>query len=486
MQDASIASLLDAAVAAHKAGDYFQAEDLYRQVLNEDPDSLAALQYLATLSLNVEQPSIAIPLLKKAISIDGNNPYLLYNLGLAFQQDRDLESAIHYYKLTLALNPDFALAHNNLGVAYQHRGDLTLANAHLERSFTSLPNCVDAYYNFAQSHKFSMQDNLLIEKIEAIYQSRAYNKDEAIKLNFTLGKIYSDLNAYKQAFIHYEKGNSLKDPGFNTAQFSQYIDQIIENYSPSIIRSLDKIPSSSKRRFVFILGMPRSGTTLFEQILASHHMVQSAGESGFVGDIIDELSLLLKSDYSYPQCVKDLTPEKLQKISTSLHNQIDNLPYSGDIITDKSPINFLHVGLILLLFPKSIVIQTNRNPIDTCLSCYFHNFDRQHQYSYNLRNLAFFYNEYSRLMSYWRSLFSDKIIEVSYEKLVNNQEEETKKLIEACDLPWDEQCLRFNESDTVVSSASKWQIRQPMYQTSVEKWRHYEAYISDLIENLGT
>ena len=470
MQDASTENLLNTAMTAHKSGDYFQAEAIYREILDIEPECLQALHSLASLSLTLEQPSIAIPLLKKAISLDGNNPNLLYNLGLAYQQYKDIDSAIYYYKLALALKPDFSLAHNNIGVAYQHLGLLKQANAHLEKALEFSPEYVDAYYNFSQSHKFTHKDQSKIKKIESLMKLNTDNTNRAIKLNFALGKIYDDLHIPEQSFYYYQLGNRLKNAGFNTGQFKQYIDNIIDMYSKDFIGFHRNIPISAQRRFVFIIGMPRSGTTLVEQIIASHSDVQSAGESGFVGDIIDDLSNLIQSEKTYPTCIQDITPEKLLHISTNLNTQIDNLPYSCDVITDKSPINFLHIGLMMLLFPKSIVVQTSRNPIDTCLSCYFQNFERQHQYSYDLKNLAFFYNQYSRLMSHWKSIFQDRIYEVFYENLVEKQEMETQKLIQACNLKWDETCLHFYESDTVVSSASKWQIRRPIYHTSVNKW----------------
>lgn len=484
MQDASNANLLNTAIIAHKSGDYFQAEAIYREILDNDPECVQALHSLASLSLTLEQPSIAIPLLKKAIALDGNNPNLLYNLGLAYQQYKDIESAIYYYKLALALKPDFSLAHNNIGVAYQHLGRLDHANAHLEKALEYSPEYVDAYYNFSQSHKFSFKDQPTIKKIESLINLNRDNIDGAIKLNFSLGKIYGDLKISEQSFHYYQQGNRLKNAKFNTSQFKQYINNIIHNYSKAFVESHRNIPISAQRRFIFVIGMPRSGTTLIEQILASHSNVQSAGESGFVGDIVDDLSNLIQSEKTYPACIQDITSDKLLHVSSSLNTQIDNLPYSCNVITDKSPINFLHIGLMMLLFPKSIVVQTSRNPIDTCLSCYFQNFERQHQYSYDLKNLAFFYNQYSHLMSHWKSIFQDRIYEVFYENLVKNQKEETQKLIEACHLEWDEKCLHFYESDTVVSSASKWQIRRPIYQSSVNKWKQYKSYIGELIDNL--
>ena len=484
MHETTTSNLLKSAISAHKEGNFVHAEELYREVISLSPNNLDALHYLALIFISTNQPEVSIPLLNKAVSINGNNPDILYNLALAHQKAENIKSAIHYYELAISLKPDFALAYNNIGVAYQHQGDLTRANQYLEKAFTIAPECTDAYYNFSQSHKFSNEDNIHIKKVEELLNDNKRNKNEEIKLNFSLGKIYDDLSKYKIAFKHYRKANELKNQGFEIEAFKKYVDQLIQCYSPTLLQSLHISPTSSSKSFIFIIGMPRSGTTLIEQIIASHPEVQDAGEVGFVGDIVDELPDLINSNNSYPACMQDIKAANISHISTSLLAMIENLELDCSVITDKSPVNFLHIGLIMMLFPDSKIINCNRNPIDTCLSCFFQNFDKQHQYSYNLKTLALFHNEYTRLMHHWKSLFSDRIYDIKYENMIENQEEESRKLILACDLKWDESCLSFYKSDSVVSTASKWQVRRPIYKTSVEKWKNYEPYIDELIENL--
>lgn len=484
MQDITT-NLLKTAVSAHKAGDFTHAEALYRQVIELTPNNLEALHYLALLFITTDQPHIAIPLLTKAVSVKGDNPDILYNLGLAYQKAEDIDSAIHYYKMTIALNPDYALAYNNLGVAYQHLGKLDQANNFLEKAFTLSPHCAEAYYNFSQSYKFNDKDKSYINKIENLLVSHHWDKNEEIKLNFSLGKIYNDLKEYDIAFKYYKTANELKYQDFNTDQFHLYIDQIIASYTPELIQQLrSKVLPSSFKRFIFIVGMPRSGTTLVEQIIASHPSVQSAGEIGFIGDIVDDLPQLIQSNDSYPQCIQSITAQDIISLSSKLNRLIENIQTPTNIITDKTPINTFHIGLIRLLFPNSKIIYCNRNPIDTCLSCYFQNFEKQHQYSYNLKTLAFFYNENKRLMAHWKSLFKDEIYDVSYEDVVNHQEDETRKLLSACDLDWDDTCLDFYKAETIVNSASKWQVRRPIYKTSIKKWEKYESHIQALRDNL--
>lgn len=487
MQDITTTNLLETAVAAHKESNYALAEDLYRQVISlstDNDDTLDALHYLALIYISTDQPQSAIPLLTKAVSVRGDNPEILYNLALAYQKAEDIKPAIQYYKLAIALKPDFALAYNNIGVAYQHLGELTKANANLRKAFEASPDCAEAYYNFSQSHKFSSRDDAYIKNLEQLLISRDWNKNEEIKLNFSLGKIYDDLSNYETAFKYYNKANSLKNNGFNTTQFKNYIDQLIVNYTPDLIKGLKTKLTATSKRFIFVVGMPRSGTTLVEQIIASHPTVQSAGEVGFIGEIVDELPELIHSADSYPTCIQAIKPKDITHISTAVNTQVSKFNHNFDVITDKSPINFLHLGLILLLFPDCKIIHCKRNPIDTTLSCFFQNFEKQHQYSYNMKTLALFYNEYARIMQHWQSLFPEQIYNISYENLVEQQLDESKKLLSACNLNWDDNCLSFYKSKSVVSTASKWQVRRPIYKTSVKKWKNYEKYIGDLTDNL--
>ena len=479
-----ISQILEQAIAAHKAGDLSNAEILYKQIIDLDPSNTCALHYLSVIFINIDRAEEAIPLLENAAINQASNPDLLYNLALAYQKIENIPEAIHYYKLVLALKPDFAMANNNIGVAYQHMGNLDVANMYLKKAFSIDPGCIEAYYNFAQSHHFTKSDQALIEEIELILSNATNNERDQIKLNFVLGKIYDNLKDYDTAFKYYSMANELKFHGFNMKAFSKYIDNVIQEYTHDKIKELEIPEQTNDLEFVFVVGMPRSSTTLVNQILSSHSNIQSVGENGFIGDIVDDLSELIHSDKTYPACLEDLRHETVANLTEKIRSLIQSMGLGTSIIVDKSPINFLHIGLILILFPNSKIVNCNRDPIDTCLSCFFQNFDKQHQYSYNLKSLAEFYNQYSRLMAHWRDLFSDRIFELRYESLVENQEETSKELIQYCELPWEDSCLSFYKSDTTVSTASKWQVRRPIYKTSIKKWKHYEPYIEELINNL--
>jgi len=482
--NSAVSNYLLQAETAKDKGDYQLAEQLYRQALTLDPDNVEILHRLALLMLVAEQYAVAIPLLSKSVSLQPENAYLYYNLGLAYQGHQDIDAAIHYYKIAIQKMPDFDLAHNNLGVAYQHMGDFSSANKHLKKAFLLNPDCIEAYFNFVQSHKFGKEDKNIVDIIShRLKENQLSNKDQA-KLHFSLGKIYDDLNQYEQAFLHYDKGNALKFQGFDSNQFEQYISNIIQVFDKNICKKLQSTFPDTQKRFVFIIGMPRSGSTLVEQIVANHPVVQSGGEIGFIGDIVDELPELLSSEMNYPECISSADKLLINAISLKVNAYINNLNYTYQVITDKSPVNFLHIGLILILFPNSLIIHTQRNPLDTCLSCYFQNFEKQHQYTYNLSTLGHFYRQYVRLMQHWKTLFPTQLFDIQYEELVEKQEENIKSLIKFIGLDWDEACLEFQNSSKHVTTASKWQIRQPIYRSSVGKAGHYQAYLGELIKAL--
>ncbi len=244
---------------------------------------------------------------------------------------------------------------------------------------------------------------------------------------------------------------------------------------------------SDSRKPIFILGMPRSGSTLIDQILTSHSRVSGAGE--FVG-IRSILGRFLKANREggpdYPYTLADVTVDQLEEISGEYLRLLVEQAGDADFITDKMPNNAFHIGLIHMMFPEATIIYTARNPLDICLSCFFQNFTAFHDFSFDLRSTGQFYREHARLMAFWREIFPGRLQTVEYEKLVNNQEKETHRLIEdICGLPWEERCLRFHQNKRAVNTASLWQVRQPMYQNSVSKWKKYAKHLEPLLEELG-
>jgi len=246
------------------------------------------------------------------------------------------------------------------------------------------------------------------------------------------------------------------------------------------------MPRASVRsdRPVFIVGMPRSGTSLIEQILASHPQVFGAGELTDIVRLPLSLHTMLGTERKYPQCLSLLTQDRIDTFAQHYLDKLASLSPDASRVIDKMPGNFMHLGFIELLFPDARIIHCMRDPLDTCLSCYFQDFSRSHPYSYDLENLGAFYNEYRKIMQHWRSVLSIPMYEIQYEELVADQEMKSRELVEFCGLEWDERCLNFHETKRYVGTASYDQVRQPMYKKSAGRWKNYENRIDVLKKSL--
>lgn len=317
----------------------------------------------------------------------------------------------------------------------------------------------------------------LIESMLA--ETDKHTVDTRWKLHIAVGRLYDDMKEYDRAFEHFQHGHQLKAGGFDPDAHRASISQLISCNNSEALARLPRAQMTSETP-VFIVGMPRSGTTLVEQILSSHPDIFGAGELTRIGDIAQRLPAALGSQSAYPLCLIDITGQVVDDAAREYLDYLQELSGGGARrVTDKLPGNFMHLGLIELLFPGARIIHCMRNPLDTCLSCYSQNFNG-HEYTHDLSHLGVFYREYQRLMQHWRSALRVPMLEVQYETLIEHTEQGSRRLIEFCGLPWDERCLRFYENERTVITASYDQVRRPIYKTSAERWRNYESYIGPL------
>jgi hypothetical protein len=231
--------------------------------------------------------------------------------------------------------------------------------------------------------------------------------------------------------------------------------------------------------------MPRSGTSLVEQILASHPQVFGAGELRNVGNLVSKMTPMLDAQQGFPRCTHKLTQHIANTLAQEYLGALDALSPDAVRVTDKMPHNFMYLGIINLLFPGARVIHCTRHPLDTCLSIYFQYFNASHAYAYDLEQIGTHYREYERLMAHWRQVLDIPMLEVSYEELVTSPEEMIPKLVEFCGLEWDPACLRFYEKKRFVNTASYDQVRQPLHPKSIGRWKHYEQSLGALKSVLG-
>ena len=298
--------------------------------------------------------------------------------------------------------------------------------------------------------------------------------------------MYDDIGAYDLAFRHYQQGNLDSGRRFDSAAHRRFIMDTVYIFSDYYLKSVTE-PGLDTCQPVFVVGMPRSGTTLIEQILDAHSAVFAAGELYDIKYIAKSLQQSARADLPYPNCMPLLIPGQIHRAAnnylTRLRQLTDNALISR--VVDKHPLNFQYIGLILRLFPNAKIIHARRDPLDTCLSCYFQHFTSGQDYSFELRALSNFYNDYRRLMEHWQSRHTESILNIDYESLVENPEHESKRMLAFCGLDWEDRCLEFYRSDRVVKTASFLQVRQPIYRRSRRRWTHYQHHLKGLVANLG-
>lgn len=448
---------------------------------------------------------------------DASTMPLAWNMmGTVRVEEGKPEEALACYERALELNPDYVVALDNSGRALEALGRFEEALEKYERVAELIPGVADFAANRASVLQRMGQAEQALPLVEPFLEgaaitprlaevfSRLCNQfercDEAVTLiegllnraladkdsrplHFSLGKLYDKRGAYEDAFRHFEAANALKRVEYDPAAFTQYVDGLISTFSRGVLELLPR-PALSSAKPIFIVGMPRSGTSLVEQILASHPDVFGAGELRNVFDLVDALPPKL-GGMPYPLCVPSMTQPVVDMSARAYLDALDEMAPGSPRVTDKMPHNFLHLGLIHVLFPLAKIVHCVRDPLDTCLSCYFQDFTGHHPYAYDLGNLGAHYRDYQRLMTHWKDTVGMPIFDVHYDQLVNDQEAASRALLEFCGLEWDDACLRFHESERTTRTASFDQVRQPVYTSSLQRWRHYDAWIDSLKQALG-
>jgi len=418
---------------------------------------------------------------KNALKINPDYCNAYRNLGILNELQGANEKAKFYYEKVLELNSSDAYCYNQLGNFLKEKGNFEKAISHYKTALELDDTYVDAYCGLAALKRYSEKDEDFFRQLNFSVARDIFKPNEKIRLHFALGKVNDDCGLYDEAFKHYKIGNTLKREliDYNYDAHESNISRLIEFFDHFPFEKFMKYGSNSHKP-VFIIGMPRSGTSLLEQIITSHTDVFGAGELDFFTLRASNLAQQLNSSSSYPDCLADLKADTIAKISDEYMSVINRISKNTLHVTDKTVSYFLHIGLMKIVFPKASFIHCKRHPIDTSLSIYFQNFAGNIPYAYDLEEIARYYSLYERIMSKWKELFADSILEINYEDIVNKQKETTQKLLNTIGLNWDEHCLSFHKTKRIVQTASEWQVRQPIYKRSMERWLKYEKYLTPL------
>lgn len=454
------------------------AAKCYEDALRMNPAHAVALNNLGDIYRELGRHGDAERAFRNAIALDAAYAHPHLNLAIMLHSAGMIDDAESQCRRALEIDPAFVQAMVLLGELHADKGQFQQAESCYRQALSEEPDNPEALAAMSRTRKMSQADVDWKVQVERILDTRLPRRQE-IYLRFALAKYYEDTAQYDEAFYAYRKANQLAAQSLCSYQADHHeaaISNLIEAYGAPWFDAVRGKGQDSSRP-VFVIGMPRSGTSLVEQILASHGQVYGAGELSYWGKVLvtHETAMLTRTEE--PSSPSELAAEYLL--------QIEKMNATCRYVIDKMPGNFLAAGLIHAALPNAKFIHMQRNPIDTCLSIYFQNFETPHVYSHDLEHLAHYFGQYRRLMAHWRELLpAGTLLEVPYEALVDNHEQWVSTLLNFLDLPWDERCLTFHDTQRNVNTASKWQVRQKLNRDSIEKWKRYERHVGPLIQLL--
>jgi tetratricopeptide (TPR) repeat protein len=394
------------------------------------------------------------------------------------------EEALKAYRRTLELRAHYPAAWVGMGHLLKTLGRQEEGIAAYRAAIEQQPNFGEVYWSLANLKTFRFSGEEITE-IEQRLAGEALNEDERVHFLFTLGKVREDQGRYVEAFASYSKACELQRPKVfydpvNTTVLHERIRSVFT--AEFIAEHQDSWRADSTP--VFIVGLPRSGSTLIEQILASHSLVEGTAELPDVARVIGSVASRVPGEV-YPEALQKLEIGNWRQLGGSYlvrtQRHRSGLPY----FTDKMPNNFSSIGLIHLMLPNAIIIDARRHPLDSCFGTFKQHFAHGQSFSYDLFDVGEFYREYRGILRHWEQVLPGRVLEVRYEDMVRDQEGQTRRLLEHCGLPWEEACLRFYETERPVRTASSEQVRQPIYDTSINHWRNFREELQPLIEILG-
>lgn len=476
---------LKSAQSALAAGDLARAASICEGLVRRNRRDFNALAILGQVALARGEPDVAVTHMQQCIAIRPREagPHIL--LGEIHKARGEHDEAIARYDRVLQRQPDHETAIAGKAEAYQQSGRHEQARALIAPFVGSTRETPAIAMMQARLDLRDGNHDAVIELVERHLSAGTTRGNLEWHLSLLLGQALEKAGRFDDAFAAYRRGNEAATVPFDPDVWRQRVDEIIEAFSPERFAGLPRATGGSSVP-VFIVGMPRCGSTLVETIIDTHPEAHGAGELPHLHDLEASLAFDIGSIQPYPQCIADLTRDDVNEIGRRFADDLSLLAPDAKRIVDKLPANYLRVGLIALILPEARIIHCRRHPLDTCFSCYLHPFDpARHPYSTDLANLGAVYTAYQRLMNHWRDALDIPMFEVQYESIIEDQERVTREIIEACGLPWDDRCLRFHETRRVVQTASYEQVTQPIYATSVARYRNFEKHLGPLIEAMG-
>lgn len=502
----------------HQEGRIEEAEQLYRQVLSNNPRNVDALRMLAMVAATAKRYDDAERLLRKAVGIAPDFLTAAVDLGRVLKEQDRFEEAIDCFKNAIAINPNNSHTHFLLASAYspaglnreaarEYRRALELAPEHpgallglgnalktigkQDEAIKAYQDCIrvrpdngEIYWSLANLKTYRFSDEQIAEMVARVDNPEGLTEQSEVNFLFALGKAHDDRSDYDEAWRYYERGNGKQ------RMLAQYDPVQTETLNDAIVEVFDKALLEEKagkgcpdRAPIFVLGLPRSGSTLVEQILASHSQVEGTSELPYLGRVAMSLNRNRADGVNYPEAVRELEAAHLTALGEDYINYARLHRTEGKpFFIDKMPNNFPTIGFLNLILPQAKIIDARRHPLDACVGNFRQHYAKGQTFSYDLTDLGEYCLQYLRMMDHWRQALPGRILTVQYEELVTDFENQARRLLDHCELPWEDACVRFYETERPVRTASSEQVRQPIYTDALNFWRNYERHLDELLE----
>jgi len=509
-------------------GKITQADIMCRQYLQENKHSIAGLQLLADIALALKATSEAEFILETAVELAPEKPEVKYQLfkiysklgkfakalalaNILTEQNSqntfyqlakatalvgvgDISAAITIYTDTVANGHTQANVYLLLGHAYKTQGDIKASVTAYQQAYSADPYCGDAYWSLANTKTYAFTTTEIDTMLSGTQQQDISVKDK-IHLHFALGKAYEDqgangsssANKYKDAFTHYATGNKLQRSSlaYSPESHSSFVQSQIKAFTPELIKRL-KGKGHSSAAPIFIVGLPRAGSTLLEQILASHSTVDGTMELHEVLGLAANLSKKQGNKPSYPFNLGSINNDYFARFGEKFINDTQVYRQGGTYFIDKMPNNYMHIGLIKLILPNAKIIDARRDPMACCFSGFKQLFGEGQEFSYSLTDIALYYKNYVTLMDHWQRLFPGEILLVNHEDIVANTDTQIRRMLDFCGLEFEQACIDFHKNKRAVKTPSAQQVRQPIYTSGLAQWKNFEPYLQELKDALNS
>ena len=503
----------------YQLGNLEAAEPLIARSLTIAPACANALNDLGVIKLKKAQREDAIQLFARALSLNKDHSDALNNMAEALKQLHRFDQAVVMLRRLAWLKPNSSEVMRSLAEAFYGSHHTTAALGSYHEAIRLDPEnhrarlaLADLSEDMGKYRQARMQYDAVLRRdpenpiaLSKVLQlpggaapakwvhsaerlaAEASDQPMRTRLNVALARYHDREGQYDRAFdfLALAHAHDALTRPFDAAGYTRAIDLILEALPGEFFQRAVTSGVLSERP-IFVIGMPRSGTTLTEQILCSHSRVAAGGELVALPDASSRILDLSSRRRPYPWGLQDLDAEQLATLARGYLDRLDKLYPDGRKVTDKLPFNFMHVGVIALLLPKAKIVHCRRDPRDTCLSCYFTSFADENQFANDLVTLGRYYADYHRLMEHWRSAFPGRIFDLQYEGLIANPEPTIRNLLRYCELEWEDSCLSFHETQRDIRTPSRWQVRRPIYRESMERWRNYAKHLGPLEHALGT